>query len=262
MDRKYYIVRYGQQTGPFPKEELMANGLTPDMLVWTEGMSGWVKASEISGLRDLFCVDVRQEQIPGSEYDINVEGAYGVNVPPYAGVNASGWFAMLGGIQVGPHTVDELCSRGLRQDTPVWRQGMSGWQEARAIPELRDALSHRDYGHYGMSPYGAPQSLGNMPPHGGMPGVPPMHTNWLTWAIVATILGFFGQCIGAIVGVIAIVQAQKAERLYRENNVMEAESANSSAKTLTIVALVLDGLGFIFGAYYLKNIMDYFPGVF
>jgi GYF domain 2 len=53
-DRSWFFAAQGQQQGPYPEAQLrqfIANGtVTPETLVWTEGMTGWQKAGEIPGL--------------------------------------------------------------------------------------------------------------------------------------------------------------------------------------------------------------------
>lgn len=74
---------------------------------------------------------------------------------------------------------------------------------------------------------------------------PAFRTNWLPWAIVATVFGFFTSCIGAIFGIIGIVQANKANTLYAQGYDVEADAANSNAKIMTIIGLILAGIGII-----------------
>lgn len=53
-NRSWFYASEGQQKGPFPEiqlQDLIARGsVRADTLVWTEGMAGWQKASEIPGL--------------------------------------------------------------------------------------------------------------------------------------------------------------------------------------------------------------------
>jgi hypothetical protein len=53
-DQSWYFASQGQQQGPLPEaqlRELIAAGkVTPETLVWTEGMANWQKASDIPGL--------------------------------------------------------------------------------------------------------------------------------------------------------------------------------------------------------------------
>lgn len=82
----------------------------------------------------------------------------------------------------------------------------------------------------------------------------PVRTNWMPWAIVATIVGFFASCIGAIFGIIGIVQASKANSFYARNMYREGDAANSTARTMTIIGLIFAGIGiiaaFAFGSFY------------
>ena len=53
-ERSWFFASNGQQQGPIREaqfRDLIARGsVTPDTLVWSEGMSGWQKAGEIPGL--------------------------------------------------------------------------------------------------------------------------------------------------------------------------------------------------------------------
>ena len=64
----YYIVENNQQAGPFSVEQLAARGITPDTNVWTEGMSNWAPASQVSELQSLFATQ--------SSYQPNTGGGY------------------------------------------------------------------------------------------------------------------------------------------------------------------------------------------
>lgn len=47
---QWHFSRGGQNFGPFPLEQLLQQGLTPDTYVWKAGMSGWVKANDVPEL--------------------------------------------------------------------------------------------------------------------------------------------------------------------------------------------------------------------
>lgn len=49
----FYIICNGSQVGPLPKDELRNYGLTPDSMVWTQGMSNWAPAYSVQELRDV-----------------------------------------------------------------------------------------------------------------------------------------------------------------------------------------------------------------
>ena len=53
-DRSWFFASNGQQQGPIPEaqfRDLIARGsVTPDTLVWSDGMAGWQKAGDVPGL--------------------------------------------------------------------------------------------------------------------------------------------------------------------------------------------------------------------
>lgn len=51
---EYYLAIGGQQRGPFPKEQLLGQGLRNDTLVWTDGMPQWLRADAVPELASLF----------------------------------------------------------------------------------------------------------------------------------------------------------------------------------------------------------------
>lgn len=62
----YYIVENNQQAGPFTLDQLAAKGITPETNVWTEGMSSWTPASQVSELQSLFAP--QPEYAPQPQY--------------------------------------------------------------------------------------------------------------------------------------------------------------------------------------------------
>lgn len=49
----FFIIQNGQQLGPVPKEQLRNYGLTPNTMVWTEGMLSWAPAYSVPELSDI-----------------------------------------------------------------------------------------------------------------------------------------------------------------------------------------------------------------
>ena len=74
---QYFLGKNNQRLGPFPLEQLLANGLTPDTLVWCEGMPGWKKANEVPEVAALFAP---QQQYQQPQYGYQ-QPAYN-NAPP------------------------------------------------------------------------------------------------------------------------------------------------------------------------------------
>ncbi len=43
--------------------------------------------------------------------------------------------------QVGPLSLDEFKQKGIMRETPVWREGMPNWVQAKDIPELHECIT-------------------------------------------------------------------------------------------------------------------------
>ncbi|NEQ76200.1 MAG: SPFH domain-containing protein [Okeania sp. SIO2C9] len=53
MEKQWYMYLNGERIGPLNQEQLSQQGLTRDTHVWTNGMEGWKKASEVTELASL-----------------------------------------------------------------------------------------------------------------------------------------------------------------------------------------------------------------
>ncbi len=146
------------------------------------------------------------------------------------------YFVIINGVQAGPFPKEKLMTAGLQPDSFVWRQGLPDWVKAETLPELADIfMADSAFGGYAR-------------PEGPLYGREPQpipHTNWLPWAIVGTIFGALFSCIGMIFGIIGITKANAANRFYNEGFGQNGDMSNSSARTMTIIALVLGGIGFL-----------------
>ncbi|MDE7410261.1 MAG: GYF domain-containing protein [Muribaculaceae bacterium] len=176
--------------------------------------------------------------------------------------------------RVGPLSLTQLSERGIEPSTLVWTAGMADWTRADCVPELASLLAARtriDEQESAFGSYARPseQSAGNFQPYreprnydafnngvnqGGGNFNPP--TNWKTLAIVATVAGFIFSCIGGIIGIIAWVNANKAENAMRFGDDFTAQSAWSTCKTLCIVSFILTGIGLIFNILTIFNIIS------
>ncbi len=56
----YFYVKNGVSEGPFSAEELIKL-ITPDSLIWTEGMTEWAPASEVATISEMFATDTEEE---------------------------------------------------------------------------------------------------------------------------------------------------------------------------------------------------------
>ena len=177
------------------------------------------------------------------------------------------YYMVVGDNRVGPLSITQLSERGIEPSTLVWTAGMADWARADSLPELQPLLANRmrideqesAFGSYARpeeslkQPYQGPQQYGVNGNVQQPAGYSNPQTNWKTLAIVATVCGFLFSCIGGIVGIFAIVQANKAENAARYGDDFTARSAWSTCKTLCIVSFVLIGLGIIGNIFYISK---------
>ena len=64
MSAYYYLNKQNEQQGPVAAEELIKNGVTPNTLVWKEGMSNWLPAKNVAELSGLFSTQSKPIQPP------------------------------------------------------------------------------------------------------------------------------------------------------------------------------------------------------
>lgn len=208
----YYMVVDEKSTGPYTLDEITLHpALTPETLVWKPGIENWIAAKTLPELAPAFVNQQNQKQ---------------------------------------------------SQTPPEYRQNP---YQSEGNPDP-NAYTNEGFHHQGRDPYGnqkEPNKFANNPQYQNQHTYhnhnryyerydryqngyrPNMRTNWLPWAIVATVVGFFASCIGAIFGIIAIVQANKANTLYAQGFDREGDAANSNAKIMTIIGLIFAGIGII-----------------
>ena len=183
------------------------------------------------------------------------------------------FYIAVNGNQAGPYTFDQLRSQNVTPDTLVWFAGQPDWAKASTIPQLQTLFVSQQqpyqqsqqpqqpqYGQQPQQQYGQPQQpqygqqqTYQQPQYGQSIyqqqndyGMSQPMTNWLPWAIAATVCGFiFGGCIAWIFGILAINKANAAKKAYSYGDGVTAETENAAAKKWTIVALVVDAIGLV-----------------
>lgn len=179
------------------------------------------------------------------------------------------YYIHTGGQQHGPFPLSQLPYQGVTTETMVWRPGLPNWVPASHLPEVMAVLQENSYGPrfnpreapLGQPPYVTPQEpnpYGQYGPYGqpnpyaqnpyGQPQYgffPAGWTNWLPWAIVATVVAVvFCGLLNTVFGIIGIVRANSANDAARRGD-PAASQINQSAKTWTIVSFALSGLALI-----------------
>lgn len=166
--------------------------------------------------------------------------------------------------------IEEMRNRGVNAETVVWKAGMADWTKAVNVPELMRELQpasvQPQYPQQPVQPQYPQQNPYQQPVQQQYPqpnpypqqqnpyqqnpyqqlGYEAPHTNWMPWAIVATVLGLCS-LIPFVFGIVGIFKASKANNLYQQGATVEAESVNNSAKIFTFIALGLEVLSFIIG---------------
>ena len=146
------------------------------------------------------------------------------------------YYIIINDQQQGPFAKEELLSRGLTPQTMVWCQGMPDWMPASSVHDINDLFARPQQPQY-QQPYQQPYQYPQQQPAA-------TYTNWLPWAIVGTVLGICS-CIGLVLGIIGITKANGANNAYKCGDYDLARSVNNSARTLTILSLVFDGIGIL-----------------
>ncbi len=235
MDIKYFLIENGSSTGPFTFEELKGKNINKESMVWHEGLTDWKKAGEVPALVPLF----EPVANPGTP-------------PPHASMNTGvpEYYAMINGIQVGPMAPALLVQNGMTPSTMVWCAGLPDWVPAYTRSELspyfnstanlNSAASGYNPGGYNSNPYRPANGI--------------HYQSMMGMAIAATILSFLFSCIGMIFGIIAIVNANKAKDAYLLGDEVNMDLYNGKAKTNSIIAFVLAGIGFFVSLFVIGNL--------
>lgn len=109
MKQSWYIVFNGEQMGPMPLDELQKYNLTPESMVWTEGLSEWIPAGRVPELHSLLYGESMPPKCPSGNgafrqgYDEGYSQGYQQGVHPYGGkskVTAGILAILLGGLGV------------------------------------------------------------------------------------------------------------------------------------------------------------------
>lgn len=60
----YFVAVNGESTGPYTLDDLKSANLSPDTLIWYEGLKSWVPASSVEELK--LCFSNQPPQMPGT----------------------------------------------------------------------------------------------------------------------------------------------------------------------------------------------------
>ena len=231
FSQQYYMVIDEKSSGPFTLDEVILHSkLTPNTLVWKPGLDNWVAAKTLPEISIAFSQADNQGDAPKPPHYQN---------PQDSGNNQ---FQENNPYNSDPRNYGKRDEQGFGNNnfdnTQAPYNTNSDYNRFADNPQYN---SNHSYNHHHQNPYYNHRNQYNNQNNYR----PNIRTNWLAWAIVATVVGFFTSCIGAIFGIIGIVQANKANTLYAQGFDREADAANSNAKVMTIIGLVFAGIGII-----------------
>lgn len=261
-ESRWFAMLNGQQTGPYSIPTLISMGLTSATPVWKAGLPDWVEAASQPEIMAYFSES--QAGAPNfannPQYD-EPQSNYGQN-PQYGQQPNFGQNPQYGQ-QTNYGQNPQYGQQPNYGQNPQYGQHPNYGQN----PQYRQQPNYGQNPQYGQQPnfsqnqffngnqsfnqnYGYNNGYNNMRPK--------VHTNWLPWAIVATIVSLCTSCVGVIFGVIAIVNANKANGLYAGGFDDLGDQANSTAKVMTIVAFVLAGIALVTTAFFYPSLtMNY-----
>ena len=237
-EKIYYMVVDEKSTGPFTFEEVVGHrAFAPHTLVWKPGIDNWVAAQSLQEFSQYFSRSQNSSfQTPPHYSQPSQEDTYSRQRQEY---NQSS------------HSNNQNYNNSYRQENNGDPNGSNPENnEGNPFannPQYQSDHTYQQGYHQHHTRYEGNQYYDQRyNRYNNQNGYrPAFRTNWLPWAIVATVVGFFTSCIGAIFGIIGIVQANKANTLYAQGLDFEADSANANAKTMTIIGLIFAGLGIL-----------------
>lgn len=153
--------------------------------------------------------------------------------------------------QAGPFTLDQLAAKGITPETNVWTDGMSNWTPASQVSELQSLFAPQPapQPQYAPQPEPEPQpdysSSYSSPEEQG-----PMPKDWKIPSIILIAVSIFccGLCAGIVnlaLGVMALLESNKIEGLYRQGNYAAAQEASDKAGKYVKIGGIVFGVGIV-----------------
>lgn len=215
---RYWIIVDDRHAGPFSAQQLLDTGLTPDTLVWTEGMPDWTRAANVAELADGLRLRAQAEA-----------EARGRLVAESDAENARLEAERRQAAQEAPaqeeYPVD--CTVTGTEVTETYREPECATQceAAYAAPG------------YGDAPAAQPQQPAQ--PSAAIPAEP-CPPAYIAWSIIATLV-----CC-TIVGIPAIIFASMTKSAYYKGDLAKAKRYSELAQWFIIAAITLGAIGWPF----------------
>jgi hypothetical protein len=125
--KKYFLYDGTTQHGPFDLAELETKIITAQTMVWHESLPEWKPAGEIEELKNFL-----NSKVPASQ----------ILTPPIITVKEEDWskksyYYTDDHGQQGPFTYEQLKSRPIKANTPVWYDPLPEWTTADKVAGLK-----------------------------------------------------------------------------------------------------------------------------
>ena len=219
---QYFIVLSGQKRGPYTLDELASRELTPETMIWTEGMGEPCPASEFEELRPL----LGQQSPQTHQYQQAPQGTQeqpNQQAPNYNGAPQGQQY----------------------QQTPNYNGAPQG-QQYQQTPNYNGAPQGQQYQQ--APQYRSDGSTANpfttIPPSQEIEGVLP--PNYLVWSIILIFL-----CLPGGIG--ATIYSSRVGSCYNRGDYRGAWEASRTAQTWvkwsSIIFLIFLGLNFLGGFF-------------
>jgi hypothetical protein len=210
---KYYIAENGQPAGPFEVNELLAHGMTVNSQVWCETMENWTAAGQVPELMPLLGIEPQPAVLPEQPAYQPEQQAYQPEQPAYQPEQPA--------------------------YEPQQQQAYQPQQQAYQ-PQQQPYQQGQPSGGYAQPQYAQPQYAQPLP------AIP---KNWMTESVLIVILSALCCCnpISFITGIVALVNAGKVKSAYERGDMFTAQESSKSAKTWTLISLVIMLLSVVVG---------------
>ena len=211
---KYYIAENGQPAGPFEVNELLAHGMTVNSQVWCETMENWTAAGQVPELMPLLGIEPQPAVLPE-------QPAYQPEQPAY-----------------------QPEQQAYQPEQPAYepqqQQAYQPQQQQAYQPQQQPYQQGQPSGGYAQPQYAQPQYAQPLP------AIP---KNWMTESVLIVILSALCCCnpISFITGIVALVNAGKVKSAYERGDMFTAQESSKSAKTWTLISLVIMLLSVVVG---------------
>ncbi|MBR4926268.1 MAG: DUF4339 domain-containing protein [Prevotella sp.] len=125
------------------------------------------------------------------------------------------YYVIIDGRKCGPFSHEELRSKFVTPNMPVWRDGLADWTPARNLPEISDVLQPEPT----PPPYysGGAQQQAYEPKSRKREYIPPMPEDYKSSNIFLIVFGFLccSVCmLGSIFAIISYINANEMKTLY------------------------------------------------